>query len=44
MLTVEHLSYRYRSGPQVLRDVGFSLEDGSSWPFWGTTVWERALC
>ena len=28
MLTVEHLSYRYRSGPQVLRDVGFSLEDG----------------
>ena len=25
---MEHLSYRYRSGPQVLRDVGFSLEDG----------------
>lgn len=27
MLTVEHLSYHYRSGPQVLRDVCFSLED-----------------
>lgn len=28
MLTVEDLQFRYRSGPEVLKSVSFSLEDG----------------
>ena len=28
MLNVENLSFRYRGGPEVLRDISFSLEDG----------------
>lgn len=29
MLTVKDLSYRYRGGPAILRQVSFSVEDGS---------------
>lgn len=28
MLTVEHLHFRYKSGPAVLKDISFSLDDG----------------
>lgn len=28
MLTVEHLSYRYKGGPMILSEISFDLEDG----------------
>lgn len=28
MLTVEHLHFRYKNGPAVLKDISFSLDDG----------------
>ncbi len=28
MLEVKHLSFRYRGGPEILKDVGFSMEAG----------------
>ena len=30
MLNVENLSFRYRGGPEVLRDISFSLEEGQA--------------
>ena len=28
MLNVENISFHYRGGPEVLRDISFSLEEG----------------
>ena len=33
MLNVENLSFHYRSGPEILRQISFPWRKGSSWLF-----------
>ena len=44
MLKVENLQYGYPGGPEVLKDISFTLEKGNLWRFWVITEQEKVLC